>query len=132
MLTDEIGLSNNFPQKIRIDCQDDALDSKVSVKPRISSISHLGAVKIEFSHPLEANHNLTTLQNDTVLVDGVFRPALEVGIAPGPNSNDYFLNFTWNLTDFQPSGMTIHLFFTYPEYISINNVSISSNLQPQP
>jgi len=60
-----------------------------------------------------------------VFVDGVLRPALEVGIDPGPNSNDYFLNFTWTLTDFTPSEMTFILNFTSPEYISINNIKES-------
>jgi len=61
VLTDEVGLSTKYSLTVPIDCKDDALNSTVAVKPRISSISNLGVVKIAFSHPLEANHNLTQL-----------------------------------------------------------------------
>jgi len=57
-----------------------------------------------------------------VLVDGILRPALEVGIDPGRNTNEHFMNFTWNLTDFKPSEMTFIVNFTSPEYISINSI----------
>jgi len=46
VLTDTVGLSNRYSQKVQIDCNSEALGSRMGVKPRVGSISNLGVVKI--------------------------------------------------------------------------------------
>ena len=79
----------------------------------IVQISNRGVVDVRFSQNLHHVNNLTTI-NSTVI-------QLEI-VPDEPDTDMTLLEFTWNVTDFTASTMTIHMYFTKPVYVSSRSV----------
>ena len=79
----------------------------------IVRISNRGVVDVRFSQDLYQVNNLTII-NSTVI-------QLEI-VPDEPETDMTLLEFTWNVTDFTASTMTIHMYFTKPVYVSSRSV----------
>jgi len=92
--------------------------------PFLKSLDNLGVLKIGFDRALKLPANITAVRDkevalrwlasrtETYLLDDGYkdfdiRPALELQVEPGDDSDPYFLEFTWELLDFTEKEITV-------------------------
>ena len=83
-------------------------DEENSPSLKIDSISNKGVVVIKFTQNLVIVTNLTTIDPDVLLLS----------IETGEKRDPRYSNFTWEVTDFTTSDITIKIRFSHAVWIS--------------
>ena len=89
-------------------------DKSANLSAKLTKVSALGLVTVEFSTDMVNDFNLTWL-NETVL-DLYIEPAMNRSL--NENFNLTTVNFTWNVVSFEENKLCIQLEFFKPAFIS--------------